>query len=105
MHDDQKGTIVVLGVGMEDVDRLARVLAVGKTELVSAAARAAVSGGIPLPAGNDLRMLGDPGAVVVLRLEVDRAQRSDLFQNVRRGGDAHRSKQESGHVVGEPDSL
>jgi hypothetical protein len=48
--------------------------AVRNAELGAARPRATIGDGVPLPTGNDLGMLGDPGAIVVFSLEIERAQ-------------------------------
>jgi len=74
MDDDEERPALVLTVGVEQVDRVARMRTVGNAEFGAPGPRTTVGGGVPLPAGNDLGMLGDPGAIVVFSLEIDRAQ-------------------------------
>lgn len=74
VDDDEEGPARVVTVGMEEVDRVARMRTIGNADLGPSRPRATVGGGIPLPAGNDFGMLGDPGAVVVFGLEIERAQ-------------------------------
>ena len=73
--------------------------AIRDAELGAARPRAAIGGGVSLPTGNDFGMLGDPGAIVVFGLEIDRAQASHLFQRLGASRDANRPQQEGRDVI------
>ena len=90
---------------MQEVDRLARMCAVAKAELSVRGTDGAIAGGVALPAGNDVRVLGNPGAVVVFDREVELWQASNLFQRFGLGRHRDRAEQEGRHVVGEPDGA
>ena len=74
MDDDQEGLVRVCTVWMEKVDYVACMRAVGNAEFRATRTRAAIGGSISFPASNNFGVLGDAGAIVVLGLEVDRAQ-------------------------------
>lgn len=59
---------------MEDVDRLARVVAISQAKLGMLGAAGAIECRVPLPAGDDLRVIWNPRAVVIFRLKIRRRQ-------------------------------
>lgn len=74
VEDDEERAVRFVAVGMEEVDRVARMRSVRDAELRAARAGTPIGRGIATPAGDDLGMLGNPGAIVVFGLEVERAQ-------------------------------